>query len=212
MGRTRPPEQPPTEGTNLEEEAAAAVAAILIAGAADIVAAIARKLLALLPAALSGALRASVSRDVAESVVQDPIRPPRRSQDSVRAYTEEIAYRAMYGVKAVQRLGSAALDGDALRKAYEREKGLYARHREAAEQRQKGRALNDAMVAIYGPILSWNHTDAKTKSHRLAHKNAHRANYDTRKPPRATDGLLPGQAMNCHCVPAPPRRGARMLR
>ncbi|MDP9474825.1 MAG: hypothetical protein M3R38_03895 [Actinomycetota bacterium] len=215
MGRARPPQQtpPPQQQPTPEEGAAAAIAAILIAGGAGMVAAIAAELALLLPASLAGALRSSLSLDVAEVVVADPIEPPRGLNGNVGAYMEEVAYRAMYGVRAAQRLGGAAVSGEegALTKAWAREGNLYRMHREAQDRRQRGRALNQAAAERFGFILSWRHTET-AKTHRPAHVRANGKNFDVRNPPRATDGMLPGQAMHCDCVPGPPIRGARMLR
>ncbi len=216
MGRTRPQQPPlPTqeEETTVEEGIAAAIAAILIARGVGMVAAIAAEIARLLPASLAGALRASLSLDVAEVVVADPVEPPRGVNGNVGAYMEEVAYRAMYGVKAAQRLGGAAISGEqgALGRAWEREGNLYRRHREAQDRRQRGRALNEAAADRFGPILSWRHT-GEAKTHRPAHVRANGKNYDVRNPPRATDGMLPGQAPSCDCIPGPPIRGARILR
>ncbi len=177
------------------------------------VAAIAAELALLLPASLAGALRSSLSLDVAEVVVTDPIEPPRGVGGNVGAYMEEVAYRAMYGVRAAQRLGAAAVSGEegALGKAWAREGNLYRRHREAQDARQRGRALNQAAAERFGPILSWRHTGS-AKTHRPAHVRADGLNFDVRNPPRATDGMLPGQAMHCDCIPGPPIRGARTMR
>lgn len=213
--RTRPPEQ--ASGAATEEEIAFAIALIL-AGEAPLpqgvdpavaVAAVLR-LLPSLPA-LDDDVSTPVARLVVRAIPQQasPERPA--SLAETRASRANLSYRAHYAIEADKRLAKKVLSGESVTDAFKGERRHFRAHLEASLDRVAGARMNDAAVERWGNILSWIDT-GRAHTHRPSHLAADGANYDVRRPPVATDGMLPGQAPHCDCVPGPPKRSARMLR
>jgi hypothetical protein len=167
-------------------------------------------LLLLLPG-LSGASGASVANAAARLVALDPPALPEEAGVLRAATLSNLSHRGHYAVAAFRRLAGSVARGDDLRQARRKEARFFAQHREAERMRTAGARLNDAAAERWGPILSWNDT-GKAKTHRPSHLAADGKNYDVRRPPRSTGGILPGQAPNCDCVPGPPREGVEVMR
>jgi hypothetical protein len=220
MGRTRtaPSEapSPPVQGeaqSISEEEVAAAIAAILagqlaLPAGVTLLAAI-TTLLGALPDAPDGPVTAATARAAARLVLEDPPKPPGRSEALRVAYADNLLYRAWYGVNAAKRLAASVSEGDDLRAALSKELAHYHRHREANAARTAGAKLNAAAAERWGPVLSWNHSG---KEHfRPHHKAADGKNYRVDRPPVSTEGL-PGTLLHCGCAPGPPKPNGEMLR
>lgn len=219
--RTLPPEQAgDSEASPTEEERAAAIAALLggivtVQTVEALVSAIA-SLLARLPGLPSEAsdLGDDVTRRVARLVVEgrqglrEDMDSPREASATLRhTHIDNLIHRAHYAINATKRVVTA----EDVRKGFTVERRFFLQHREAERVRTAGAKLNEAAAERWGPILSWNDT-GKAKTHRPSHLAADGKNYDVRRPPTSTGGVLPGQALHCDCVPGPPKQNAEVLR
>lgn len=218
MATAQAPEQTSEQESPADEEVAAAIAAILLG---VVVVPDVREAVATLLSHLGGLAQGALTLAVATLVVQDLPTLPRGSGGPTEALEAALAnapasagarrgnliYRAHFAVNAAKRLAKAEDFRDGLRE----EVRLFEAHKEASAQRLLGAHMNDVAAARFGPILSWNHHPRGGVSHRPSHVRANGMNYDVRNPPKATDGMLPGMAMWCDCMPGPSIRGARML-
>lgn len=152
-----------------------------------------------------------VSAPVSRLVLQAVPRERGGSEAERRASRGNLSYRAHYAIEAVKRLARKVGSGESLADAFKGERHHFRSHLEASADRVAGARMNDAAASRWGPVLSWVHT-GRTHTHRPSHVAANGANYDIRRPPQQTEGMLPGQARHCDCVPGPPRQGARTLR
>ena len=200
----------PPQDSQAEEEIAAAIALILAGGAvvASVAGAIASllRLLPGLPDIEMDDLTASVGRMVSGITEGES----RRSEGEISVSAANLSYRAHYAIEATKRVAKSVSEGESVRGALEGERRHLAQHLDACEARRAGAAMNEAAAVRWGPLLSWNHPNTG-KDHRPSHVAANGANFDVRRPPQSTEGMLPGQALNCHCPVGPPIPGGRML-
>jgi hypothetical protein len=212
MGRTRTePRQRPRqeEPSSLEEEVAAAIAALL-AGAVplptgvSLVAAISA-LLGALPDAPDGPTRDAAARLVAgdRTTASDGTGALRR------AYVDNLIHSAYYAINASRRLGAAVAGGEDLGTALRREGRYLVQHREANRRREAGARMVEAAVELHGPVLGWKH--GHPNEPRPTHEAADGKNFDPYSVPAST-GALPGVLPGCTCVPTAPFSGAETLR
>ncbi len=221
MGRTRTP--PPETQQEAQEEPHAEQAAligVILAGTLAVpnpAEAIAAILLAVAPVSLlaSPAAAASVAFGVASLVVQTPRNSQARGSRltargagpaSEGQLLREAAYKGFYALNALRRVAAAEDKAQQLR----RERRFFGQQLDASRQRVSGAILNDAAVARWGPILSWNH-GPNSPNDRPHHVAADGANYDVRNGPPKETGSFPATEPHCGCTPGPPREGARML-
>lgn len=209
--RTRPPEEAPDQGAT-EAEIAAAIALILAGGVvvASVAGAIAA-LLKLIPG-LPDLPEADVTAPVSRMVSRITPRSARAGEGEIRADAANLSYRAHYAIEATKRIAGKVANGEPLRDALGAERTYLKQHLEASEAREAGARLNEAAARRWGPVLSWRHPETGGRNHRPSHVAADGANFDVRNPPQATEGMLPGMALHCHCTAGPPIPGARMLR
>lgn len=205
QAKPRQPQNSPSEAT--EAEIAAAIALIL-AGQVVVVSAVGAiaALLALIPDLPED----DVSTPVARMVSRIGRDTPNALEGNLRANASNLSYRAHYAIEATKRIAGKVKNGDALRDALSAERTYLRQHLEASEVRTNGAALNEAAARRFGPLLGWVHT-GRTHTHRPSHVAANGANYRIDRPPQATEGMLPGQALHCDCVPGPPFPNGRML-
>ena len=200
----------PPQASQAEEEIAAAIALILAGGVvvASVAAAIASllRLLPGLPDIEIDDLTASVGRMVSGITEGET----GRSGGEISVSAANLSYRAHYAIEATKRIANSVSEGEGLRGALEGERRHLAQHLDACEARRTGAVMNEAAAERWGPLLSWNHPNTG-KDHRPSHVAANGANFDVRRPPQSTEGMLPGQALNCHCSVGPPIPGGRML-
>lgn len=202
----------PSEGKPrpTEAEIAAAIALILagqvvVTSATGAIAA----LLALIPG-LPDLGEDDVSVPVARMVSRIRADVPNASEGQIRANASNLSYRAHYAIEAIKRIAGKVKNEEPLRDALRAERTYLRQHLEASEARTNGAALNEAAARRFGPVLGWVHT-GRTHTHRPSHVAANGANYRIERPPAATEGMLPGQALHCDCVPGPPFPNGRML-
>lgn len=206
-----PPTQEPQQSQHSEEEIAAAIALVLADDASVLPAGVTplaaiSALLGLLP----GAPEDSV-RDAAARLIVEDTRPDIGETGTLRrAHMINLVYSAHYVINAMRRLGTKVSEGESLHKALVNEGRYLQQHRQANEARVAGARINAAAVERWGPILGWHHTN-KASTHRPSHVKADGANYRPDSPPRSTEGMLPGMALHCDCVPGPPKPNARIL-
>lgn len=217
MGRRRQPSQQAQaqqQQSSLESQIAAAIALVLAGRAAPDVepAVVIASLLRLLPRVPETDEDGTVTSTVARLVVRHRPRLVERPAASAarRASTQNLSYRAHYAIEADKRVAERVFSGEGVAGALEGERRHFLQHLEANRARSAGAKLNDAAAERWGPLLSWNHP-GKTDTHRPSHVAANGANYRIDAPPVSTDGLLPGMALHCECVPGPPIQGARLL-
>jgi hypothetical protein len=212
--QNRPPEDSPQgeAGAPTEESIAAAIALILAGQVvvASVVGAIAA-LLKLIPG-LPDVGDSDVSTPIARMVSRIGRDAPRASGGEITANASNLSYRAHYAIEATKRIAQDVKNGGSVRDALKGEGRYFTAHLEASEAREAGAQLNNAAARRWGPVLSWRHPETGGRDHRPSHVAADGANFDVRNPPQFTDGMLPGQALHCHCVPGAPIPGARMLR
>lgn len=126
---------------------------------------------------------------------------------SAGAYVKELAYRALFGVRAARRMATAAFQGkfDAQRN---KEEATYQAHKKAAKERETRMSVLDDAVRRWGDLLSWRAViDDRTTPECL---NANGKNFRVSRPP--TIGL-PGLGPHprCRCVPGPSIEGAEEI-
>lgn len=194
-----------------EEEIAAAIALVLAGDTSVLPAGVAPlAAIAALLGLLSGAPGDSV-RDAAVRLIVEDTRPDINETGALGgAHITNLVYSAHYAINAMRRLQASVSEGEDLREALATEGRYLQQHRQAKEARVAGARINQAAVERWGPILGWHHTN-KAETHRPSHVAAHGANYRPDAPPRSTEGMLPGMALHCDCVPGPPQPNARIL-
>lgn len=207
------PKQTPQTSQASEGEIAAAIALIL-AGRVEVpsvVGAIAA-LLRMIPG-LPSLSEDDVSLPVARMVSRISGATPKPGDAQIAVNAANLSYRAHYAIEATKRVALKVADGAGPREALSTERTHLVQHLEASEARSSGAALNEAAAKRWGPVLSWRHAASRkgAANHRASHVAADGANFDVRNPPQSTDGMLPGQALHCDCLPGAPIPGARML-
>lgn len=217
MGRAR--QAPQRQDTQLSG-AAEEIAVILISGAAAqvMVSRIAPLLLVVMPPPLLAfpTLAGSVATRVAGLIVQDADRLAVDGDRLVRrAQIDNLLYRALYGIKALRRVGGAALKGgeEALEEALRKEQRYFRAHKDVSKRRIASAESIEGLMALYGPVLSWNHeVTRKPIEPRPSHRAADGSNFrPLNGPPRRT-GAYPGVLSYCSCAAGPPAQGARIIR
>lgn len=222
MGRTRQQQQEAPEQQRIN--AAAAIGGLFLASQTPDASVLAVILLPFLPLSLlrTPELAADVAEEAARLALTDPPSlSPEVGEFELRASLENILKRGFYAIAAVDRLSEAALGSsedsdtpvaDRLAKALRAERSYLTAHRNAAQRRLVGGKLNDAAVATYGPILSWQHGVAGAPvDPRPNHVAADGKSFDTRRGPPISMGAWPGVLPGCTCRPGPPKQNAQML-
>lgn len=75
-----------------------------------------------------------------------------------------------------------------------------------------GARATEAMMELYGPLLSWNWGATRTpEDFRPHHKAADGRNFDVRRGIPVSTGALPGVLAGCSCAWGPPMPGASVL-
>jgi hypothetical protein len=198
---------PPRAG--LEEEVAAAIAALLV-GAVPLPAGISlvgavSALLGVLPGAPDGPTRDAAARLVA----QDRTGALGGTGALRRAYVDNLLHSAYYAINASRRLGVAVAGGEDLRAALSREGRYLVQHREANRRREAAARMVEAAVELHGPVLGWKHGDPKEP--RPTHEAADGRNFRADRVPVST-GALPGVLPGCTCTVTASFPGAETLR
>lgn len=215
----------PQSSAQTGAQAAVAVALVGTVGATSpaFVAAIAPLLLPFVPLGLlsSPEIAGDVAEEAAKLLYQtDTVTVPSSATSGFgrAAALEAISYRAAYARAAVGRLSRAVLDaeqgqrGEALRSAVEAEKRNLAAHIEITSRRLAGARVIDGLVALHGPVLSWNWGKTRMPDEpRPNHRAADKLNFDTRRGVPMMTGALPGVLNGCSCAAGPPVPGARMI-
>ena len=129
------------------------------------------------------------------------------------AIEDNLSRRAHYALSAVKRVGRDVGGGTPLRKAIQRELPNLAKHLERSARNVEAAKATDAMVALHGSVLSWNHGSTHDPAEpRPAHLAADGGNFDTSQGVPISTGALPGVEPGCTCAWGPPAQGARTLR
>ena len=194
-----------------EEEVAGAILLVLAGQVvvASVAAAIA-SLLALLPDVAK--LESPVADSVARLVSRDTPRLSEASGATRDAYLDNLSRRAHYAISAVKRIGQDVAGGTSLVEAIEKEAHNLSLHLERSARAVAAGKATDAMVALHGPLLSWNHAaTGEPEEPRPAHIAADGANFDVRRGTPVSTGALPGVEPGCTCAWGVPIQGARTL-
>ena len=207
----RQSQQRSAEKSSATEEEVAGAILLVLAGqvvVASIAAAIA-SLLALLPDAPESPVLDSVARLVS----RDTPRLSEASGATRDAYLDNLSRRAHYAITAVKRIGQDVAGGTSLPEAIEAEARNLAKHLERSARAVAAGKATDAMVALHGPVLSWNHAaTGEPEEPRPAHIAADGANFDVRRGTPVSTGALPGVEPGCTCAWGVPIQGAREIR
>ena len=161
---------------------------------------------------LPGAADLPVLNSVARLVARERPHLPGTTGAHRNAIEDNLSRRAHYAITAVKRIGRDVGAGTPLGEAIEREVPNLTKHLERSERNVEAAKATDAMAALHGAVLSWQHgATHEPLEPRPAHLAADGGNFDTSQGVPASTGALPGVEPGCTCAWGPPNQNGRTL-